>query len=83
MKLQLLDRIPYTEDEELEIDGFKTNTPLSKDSEYLRAQKDKGILRWDLNLKPSTTEEKATIITYGYIMKYDNDLNIKPVPGAR
>jgi len=83
VKLRLLDRIPYTEDEELEIDGFKTNTALSKDSEYLRTQKDKGILRWDLNLKPSTTEEKATIITYGYIMRYDNDLNIKPVPRAR
>ena len=83
VKLRLLDRIPYTEDEELEIDGFKTNTALSKDPEYLRTQKDKGILRWDLNLKPSTTEEKATIITYNYIMRYDNDLNIKPVPRAR
>jgi hypothetical protein len=83
LKLQLLDRIPYTEDEELEIDGFKTNTALSRDSEYLRTQKDKGILRWDLNLKPSTTEEKATIITYSYIMRYDNDLNIRPVPKAK
>ena len=23
------------------------------------------------------------IITYSYIMRYDNDLNIKPVPGTR
>jgi hypothetical protein len=26
---------------------------------------------------------QVSIITYSYIMRYDNDLNIKPVPGAR
>ena len=80
VRLRLLERIPYTEDEELVIEEFKTNTPLSKDAEYLRAEKDKGILRWDLDLAPVTTEKKATIITYGYTMKYDNDMHIRSVP---
>jgi hypothetical protein len=83
VKLQLLERIPYTEDEELEIENFKTNTPLSKDAEYLRTQSQKGILRWDLNLAPLTTGQKATIVTYHYTMKYDNDMSIGSVPTGR
>jgi uncharacterized protein (TIGR02231 family) len=79
VKLRLLERIPYTESEELEITGFKTNVPLSKDAEYLRVEKDKGILRWDLTLKPATAEEKATVVTYSYNMKYDSDMHIQPV----
>ena len=83
VKLRLLERIPYTEDENLEIENFKTNTALSKDPEYLRAGRDKGILRWDLTLKQATTGRKATIVTYHYTMKYDNDMSIGSVPARR
>jgi len=81
--LQLLERIPYTEDEGLEIENFKTNRPLSTGAEYVRSQKEKGILRWDLNLKSMTTGQKATIVTYHYTMKYDNDMSIGSVPVRR
>lgn len=83
VKLQLLERIPYTEDEDLEIENFKTNKPLSTDAEYVRSQKEKGILRWDINLKSMTTGQKATIVTYHYTMKYDNDMSIGSVPTGR
>ena len=79
VSLQLLDRIPYTEDEKLEITDFHTDTDLSKDAEYLRTQRDKGILRWDLTLKPKTFDEDATVVNYGYTMKYDNDYRITSV----
>jgi hypothetical protein len=79
VKLRLLERIPYTEDEKLEIINFKTDTALSTDPEYLRTDRQKGILRWDLNLEPNTTGPKATIVTYSYTMKYDNELQIQPV----
>ncbi|MHC4417320.1 MAG: mucoidy inhibitor MuiA family protein [Planctomycetota bacterium] len=83
VKLRLLERIPYSENEELEISGFETNIGLSKDAEYVRKEKDRGILRWDLNLAAGTAEEKATIVTYSYTMKYDNDMQIQPVPVQR
>ena len=83
VKLQLLERIPYTEDENLEIENFKTNRPLSTDAEYVRSQSQKGILRWDLNLKSMTTGQKATIVTYHYTMKYDNDMSIGSIPARR
>jgi hypothetical protein len=79
VKLRLLERIPYTEDEKLEIMNFRTDVSLSTDPEYLRTDRQKGILRWDLNLEPSTTGPKATIVTYSYAMKYSNELQIQPV----
>jgi hypothetical protein len=79
VKLRLLERIPYTKDEKLEIINFKTDTSLSTDPEYLRTDRQKGILRWDLNLEPNTTGPKATIVTYSYAMKYSNELQIQPV----
>ena len=79
VKLRLLERIPYTEDAGLEIKDFETNTPISTDQDYVRTLKDKGILRWDLELAPNTVSDKARIITYSYTMKYDKGLQIQPV----
>ena len=79
VKLRLLERIPYTQDTGLEIRDFETNTPLSMDQDYVRTLKDKGILRWDLELAPNTISNKARIITYGYTMKYDKGMQIQPV----
>lgn len=80
VKLRLLERIPYTQNEDLLISGFLTNTDLSADQEYQRVDKKKGILRWDLKLDPMTTGQKAKIITYGYSMKYDKEMTICTVP---
>lgn len=79
VKLRLIDRIPYTENEELSISEFTTDTKLSDDKKYLRTQRNKGILRWDLNLKPNSSSEKATVVNYSYIVKYDGDYVIKPL----
>ena len=59
--------------------AFKTNTPLSKDPDYVRILKDKGILRWDLQLAPNMVANKARIVTYSYTMKYDKELQIQPI----
>jgi len=76
-KLRLLDRLPYTEDARLDISDFKTDTPLSKDAEYLRTLRDKGILRWDLDLAPATFKQKATVVNYSFTIKYDKDMHIQ------
>ncbi len=80
VELRLLERIPYTQDTDLEIKDFTTNTPLSTDQDYVRTLKEKGILRWDLKLAPNTVSDKARVITYSYTMKYDKELQIQPVP---
>ncbi len=77
--LQLMDRLPWTENEELGIELNSTSHPLSTDAEYLRTEKDEGILRWDLNLKPDTIGQNATIVNYAFTLKYDNDMAINTV----
>lgn len=77
VKLRLFDRLPYTDVDELYIYDFETDNELSKEKEYLRAQRPKGILRWDLNLKPDSFNSSAKIIKYSYTIKYDNNMKIQ------
>jgi hypothetical protein len=77
--LRLMDRLPWTENTALGIELTSNSHPLSTDAEYLRTQKDKGILRWDLELKPETNGNKATVVNYTFLMKYDNDMAIRNV----
>ena len=77
--LRLIDRLPWTESKELGIELNSTSHPLSTDAEYVRTEKDRGILRWDLQLKPNTIGPKATIVNYAFTLKYDNDMAINTI----
>lgn len=77
--LRLMDRLPWTENAALSIELTSHSHPLSTDAEYIRTQKDKGILRWDLDLKPETNGKKPTVVNYTFLMKYDNDMTIRNV----
>jgi hypothetical protein len=74
-----MDRLPWTENTELGIELMSNSHPLSSDAGYVRTQKDKGILRWDLTLKPNTHGKNATILNYTFMMKYDNDMAIRNI----
>jgi len=78
VELQLLDRLPYTEDSSVKIVLDKTEPELSKDAEYLRTSRKKGILRWDLKLSANTASDKATVVRYSYTMEYDRNMQIEP-----
>ncbi len=78
VRLRLLDRLPYTDDASVKIELEKADPELSKDAEYLRTARKKGILRWDLQLAPSTVGEKATVVKYSFTMEYDRNMQIQP-----
>jgi uncharacterized protein (TIGR02231 family) len=78
VNLRLLDRLPYTDDNSIKIELDKTEPQLSKNNEYLRKNHKKGILRWDLELKPNTVDRDITIVKYSYIMEYDRNMKIQP-----
>ncbi|MBN1816731.1 MAG: mucoidy inhibitor MuiA family protein [Sedimentisphaerales bacterium] len=79
ISLRLLDRIPYAENPNVEVSLLEPSHPLSTDAEYLRNQRSKGILRWDMTLEPNTTGEKAAVVTYGFTLKYDKNMSIHTV----
>jgi hypothetical protein len=76
--LKLLDRLPYTDDTSIKIELEKAEPELSKDAEYLRTARKKGILRWDLQLAPDSVGEKATVVKYSFTMEYDRNMQIQP-----
>lgn len=78
VELQLLDRLPYTDDASIKIELEKTGPELSTDSEYLRSARKKGVLRWDLKLAPNTVEKDATVVKYSFTMEYDRNMQIQP-----
>lgn len=78
VELQLLDRLPYTDDASIRIELEKTTPQLSTDGEYLRALRKKGILRWDLELAPDTVDQDATVVRYSFTMEYDRNMQIQP-----
>ena len=77
VKLRLLDSFPYTDDSSVKIDLLKTNTKLSEDAEYVQQAKKKGILRWDIELKPNTIGQEATVVEYSFGMEYDKGMQIR------
>jgi len=78
VELQLLDRLPHADDASIKIELAKTEPQLSADSEYLRSEGKKGILRWDLKLAPNTVEKDATVVKYSFTMEYDRNMQIQP-----
>ena len=77
VKIRLLDRLPYTKNSSIKIELGDTSVQLSKDSEYLRTLRKKNILRWDLDLKPSTIGKDAAVVTYTFTMEYDRNMQIQ------
>jgi len=78
VELQLLDRLPYTDNASIKIELEKTEPQLSKDSEYQCTNRKKGILRWDLELAPNTIDSKTTVVNYNFTMEYDRNMQIQP-----
>jgi uncharacterized protein (TIGR02231 family) len=79
VRLRLIDRLPYTDDKSIKIELTNNSRPLSDDNEYVRKDKKKGLLRWDIELAPNTVDDKATVVTYSYIAEYDRNMQIQPV----
>jgi uncharacterized protein (TIGR02231 family) len=79
VRLKLIDRLPYTDDKSIKIELTENSRPLSDDSEYVRKDKKKGLLRWDIELAPNTVDDKAAAVTYSYIAEYDRNMQIQPV----
>lgn len=79
-KVRVLDRLPYSQDSmsvRVQTDNMKDK--LSEDALYVRTEKPKGILRWDVTVAANTSGEKARVIEYGYSVDHDRNLNLAAV----
>jgi hypothetical protein len=76
VKLQVWDRLPKTEAESVGITLGKMSPELSKDALYLRECRPNNLLRWDLEVDPSRSGEKALAVTYEFSMELDRQMAI-------
>ena len=79
IRLILRDRLPTSGDADtLRIAFGETSQPLSQDADYLRFDKPKGLLVWDLEIKPGTGPSAATL-RYGFSAEYDKNLTLQDI----
>ena len=76
MKLQVWDRLPFSETETVGVSLTKTNPELSQDALYLREQRPGNLLRWDVTVGPGQSGEKALAIHYELRLELDRQMTI-------
>jgi hypothetical protein len=78
-RLILRDRTPNTGDiDTLRVALGETSQPLSQDPDYQRFDKPKGLLMWDVEVKPGGGPS-ATTVRYAYSAEYDKNLTLQDI----
>ena len=77
VSMRVLDRLPHSSRAaDVRIGLSDPSIPLSEDPIYLRRERDKNILRWDVNVPAESAGEKAFVITYDYTLDHDRNFAI-------
>lgn len=74
--VRLLDRIPASKGEDIQVRLLKSSQAVSTDAVYNRDMKDKGILRWDIDLAGEAAGVKVRRLGYTFEMKYAKDVQV-------
>ncbi|KKK68842.1 hypothetical protein LCGC14_2940010, partial [marine sediment metagenome] len=70
VNVRLLERIPASKTDDLAVTLTRTSLELSADGLYLRDDRPRGILRWNIQLPAGASGAKATDVVYTFQMKY-------------
>lgn len=76
VKLQVWDRLPMTEGEAVGVTPGKIVPELSQDPFYVREERPRNLLRWDLEVNPDANGEKAMTISYDFRIELDKQMTI-------
>jgi hypothetical protein len=76
VKVQLWDRLPQAENETMGVNLVKASPEVSKDPLYVREEKPHNLLRWDLDLDPDMSGEKALMVQYEFKLELDKNMTI-------
>jgi len=76
VKVQVWDRLPTGENEQLGVTLVKVSPELCKDPVYEREEKANNLLRWDLEVGPENRGEKAVKLSYDFKMELDKNAQL-------
>ncbi|MBC8869992.1 MAG: mucoidy inhibitor MuiA family protein [Planctomycetes bacterium] len=77
VNVSVFDRLPHTEraaDVRINLDELED--ALSDDKLYLRRERPKGIVRWDIEVAANAMGENARLIEYGYTVEFDRSFQL-------
>lgn len=83
VNLQVWDRLPHGQNEAVAVELVSTTPALSQDAEYLRVDRPKNLLRWDLTIKPDESSAATSTIDYEFKLQYDRNLAIGDLQPAK
>ncbi|MDX1566041.1 MAG: DUF4139 domain-containing protein, partial [Phycisphaeraceae bacterium] len=84
VNVRLLERMPYAQSgDDVQVTLGKLEDPLSKDADYLRTERPKGILRWSLQVPAHASAEKARVVRYGYQLEFDRKFSLSVLGGTK
>ena len=82
--LRIFDRLPYSDrPNDIRIKLGELKDPLSTNQLYVRTEKPKNILRWDITVPASATDDKVRIIEYGFTVDFDRNFTLNPAGQRR
>jgi hypothetical protein len=78
VQISVFDRLPHTERvSDVRIKLGELEDALSEDKLYLRRERPKGILRWDVEVAANAMGENARLIEYSYTAEFDRSFQLK------
>jgi uncharacterized protein (TIGR02231 family) len=82
VRLQVWDRLPHADTDAVGVTLIKTTPEVSKDALYVREQRPNNLLRWDIDVEPNMTGEKAMAISYEFKLELDKQMTISSFQSA-
>ena len=80
LDIQLWDRIPVSQNKEIEIGLKKQSQALSSDAHYLQTDFPLGLLRWDISIPANSTGESNFVLTWQVDVGRGKDVKMTPLP---
>lgn len=81
--VRVRERTPFMEDAaSLRVAVAETSHPLSDDPDYVRFEKAKGILLWNLPVKAGAGKD-ATTLRYSYSLEFDKSVTLQEISNER
>ncbi|HXE51936.1 MAG TPA: mucoidy inhibitor MuiA family protein [Tepidisphaeraceae bacterium] len=83
VQLQVWDRLPKSDTDAVAVELMQATPDVSKDADYVRQDRPRNLLRWDLTVKPSSNRAPAATISYEFKLQYDRNVSIGTLQPAK
>ncbi|MBT5365511.1 MAG: mucoidy inhibitor MuiA family protein [Phycisphaerae bacterium] len=78
--IHVYDRIPVSQNEEIEILVKNLSSPLSTDATFVSTNQQQGILRWDLSIPANNTGDQSFTMSWQVEIARGKDVKLTPLP---